>query len=320
MLPAVQSAAGLDARRGAALAAAHCRDLGAGVGPVSRTSVRGHLHRGHQPVHGGHRRRLLSGRAAELRAGRHGLPAAARRDRRLRGERPAPAAVRHRPAGGNETLPDSHRLAPAGRRHRHHRAGLAGVRRRIPDIRYCPTRHLLATRHCLVAAGRTAGPVPAHRLPEPYEAVVRAAHSNGFDCVPRHRPGVLDRGAGRGDPLDGRRERIERAGPCARRASGRNRRRIDELHDHMGRQQLLAVPHGQIGRGVSRAQRHRPDLHRTVRRSSGMDGRSGRFHPVLRGTFAVAGVLRRASGTARRVAGSRLELHRGRQRDGGRPA
>ena len=88
----------------------------------------------------------------------------------------------------------------------------------------------------------------------------------------------------------------------------------------MGRQQLLAVPHGQIGRGVSRAQRHRPDLHRTVRRSSGMDGRSERFHPVLRGTFAVAGVLRRASGTARRVAGSRLELHRGRQRNGGRPA
>lgn len=57
LLPAIRPDARLDARRGTALAAAHRRDPGAGVGPVSRTSVRGHLRRGHQP---GSRRALPS--------------------------------------------------------------------------------------------------------------------------------------------------------------------------------------------------------------------------------------------------------------------
>lgn len=134
------------------------------------------------------------------------------------------------------------------------------------------------------------------------------------------RPGVLDRGAGRGDPLDERRERIERAAQARAERLGRNRRRIDELHDYVGRQQLLALAHGQIGRGISRAQRHRLDLHRAVRRALRVDGRPDRLHPVLRGAVAFAGVLQRASRTARRVAGGRLELHRGRQRNGRGPA
>ena len=194
------------------------------------------------------------------------------------------------------------------------------MRRRVPDVRHCPAGRLLAAHHGLVAVGRTAGALPAHRLPEPYEVVVRAAYPDGLDRVSGRRPGVLDRGAGRGDPLDERRERIERAGAGTRRAAGRNRRRIDELHDYVGRQQLLALAHGQIGRGISRAQRHRLDLHRAVRRALRVDGRPDRLHPVLRGAVAFAGVLQRASRTARRVAGGRLELHRGRQRNGRGPA
>lgn len=41
-------------------------------------------------------------------------------------------------AGGDETLPDPHRLVQAGRRRRRHRAGSAGVRRRVPDVRHRP--------------------------------------------------------------------------------------------------------------------------------------------------------------------------------------
>ena len=119
-------------------AAAHRRDPGAGVGPVSRPSVRGHVCRGHQPVHCGSSHRLLPDRAAELCAGRHDLTAAARRDHRLRGERLAAAVLCRRLDCGVEAFPDSRRLAATDRRRRRHRAGSAGVRRRVPDVRHRP--------------------------------------------------------------------------------------------------------------------------------------------------------------------------------------
>ena len=52
----------------------------------------------------------------------------------------------------------------------------------------------------------TAGTVPAHRVPEPYEVVVRAAYAIGVRGVSGRWLGVLDRGAGRGDALDERRQ------------------------------------------------------------------------------------------------------------------
>lgn len=103
-----------------------------------RASVRGHLRRGHQPVHCGSSHRLLPDRAAELCAGRHDLTAAARRDHRLRGERLAAAVLCRRLDCGVEAFPDSRRLAATDRRRRRHRAGSAGVRRRVPDVRHRP--------------------------------------------------------------------------------------------------------------------------------------------------------------------------------------
>ena len=206
LLPAIRPVACFDAWRGSALAAAHSRDLGAGMGPVSRSPVCGHLRCGHQPVHCGRRHCLLSGRAAELCTERYDVLAAAWRDYRLRGECSATVDFCRRLGCDAEAFPDSCRLAPADRRRRCNRAGLTGLRRRVPYVRHRPAGRVCASGHGVVAVGRTAGTVPAHRVPEPYEVVVRAAYAIGVRGVSGRWLGVLDRGAGRGDALDERRQ------------------------------------------------------------------------------------------------------------------